>query len=293
MPPLKSVTELGLRPDYSGKVRDIFDLDDRLLIVTTDRISAFDVVMEEIVPDRGSMLNEMSLAWFARFRDVPNHVLSADASAFPPPFAAHADRLGGRSVLVRKAERFPVECVVRGYLAGSGWQSYQQDGTVCGITLPPGLRRAEKLPAPIFTPATKADEGHDENIPFVRMEKMIGTARAAELRDLSLRLYGEGLAYTEPRGVILADTKFEFGLVDGAVTLIDEVLTPDSSRYWPASEHVPGQEPPSWDKQILRNHLARLDWNHEPPPPRLPALILEQTAQRYREVLNILFPSEA
>jgi len=293
MPALKSTEELGLQPDYIGKVRDIFDLDDRLLIVTTDRISAFDVVMNDIVPGRGVVLNVMSLAWFDRFADIPNHVISADATTFPGPFSRHAERLMGRSVLVRKAERFPVECVVRGYIAGSGWRSYEQDGTVCGITLPAGLRRAEKLPEAIFTPSTKADEGHDENIPFAQVETMIGAERAAELRDLSLRLYNDGLGHAEPRGVILADTKFEFGLVDGRVTLIDEVLTPDSSRFWPAAEHEPGREPSSWDKQILRNHLETLTWDHAPPPPALPAEILERTSRRYGEVLEILFPTEA
>ena len=294
MAALRSTRDLGLKPDYEGKVRDMFDLGDRYLIVATDRISAFDVIMNEVVPGRGVVLNVMSLAWFDHFADlVPNHVITADAAEFPAPFADHADRLGGRSVLVRKAERFPVECVVRGYIAGSGWKSYRADGTICGHVLPEGLQRAERLPAALFTPSTKEEVGHDENIPYETVVEMIGETHAATLRDVSLRLYEQGAAYAEPHGVILADTKFEFGMIDGRVTLIDEVLTPDSSRFWPADEHRPGQEPPSWDKQILRNYLETLDWNHEPPPPPLPAEILEKTSRRYREVLDILFPTEA
>ncbi len=294
MAALRSTRDLGLVPDYEGKVRDMFDLGDRLLIVTTDRISAFDVVMNDVVPGRGIVLNVMSLAWFSHFASVvPNHLVTAVAQEFPAPFNEHAEALAGRSVLVHKAERFPVECVVRGYIAGSGWKSYLADGTICGHQLPDGLRRAEKLEQALFTPSTKEDEGHDENIPFETVVEMIGQEQAEALRDLSLKLYTEGRAYAEPHGVILADTKFEFGLIDGKITLIDEVLTPDSSRFWPADEHQPGQEPSSWDKQILRNHLESLDWNHEPPPPPLPAEILERTAQRYLEVLEILFPAEA
>ena len=291
---LRSTRDLGLVPDYEGKVRDMFDLGDSYLIVATDRISAFDVIMDDIVPGRGVVLNVMSLAWFKRFADVvPNHVITADPAAFPAPFADHAEHLGGRSVHVHKADRFPVECVVRGYIAGSGWKSYQADGTICGHVLPPGLRRADQLPAPIFTPATKADEGHDENIPFETVVEMVGGEDAATLRDLSLQLYSEGAAYARPRGVILADTKFEFGRVDGRIILIDEVMTPDSSRFWPADDHRPGEEPASWDKQILRNHLETLTWDHAPPPPALPGEVLERTSQRYHEVLEILFPEEA
>lgn len=291
---LRSARDLGLAPDFEGKVRDIFDLGDRLLVVTTDRISAFDVIMNDVVPGRGVVLNVMSLAWFRQFADiVPNHLVTADAREFPAPFCDHARELGGRSVLVRKAERFPVECVVRGYIAGSGWKSFQADGTICGHRLPEGLRLAEKLAEPIFTPSTKEDEGHDENISFDEVCSMIGEEDAARLRDLSLQLYTQGRDYTEPHGVILADTKFEFGIIDGRLTLIDEVLTPDSSRFWPADEHEPGREPSSWDKQILRNHLETLDWDHAPPPPEIPASVLERTSRRYREVLNILFPAEA
>lgn len=290
---LRSTRDLGLEPQYEGKVRDMFDLGDSLLIVTTDRISAFDVVMDDLVPGRGVVLNVMSLAWFARFADlVPNHVITADPREFPAPFNRHAEELGGRSVLVHKAERFPVECVVRGYIAGSGWKSYRQDGTICGYELPPGLNLAAALPEPLFTPSTKADTGHDENIPFSTVVQMIGQKDADTLQELSLTLYREGAEYARPRGVILADTKFEFGRVNGRITLIDEVLTPDSSRFWPAAEHRPGEDPPSWDKQILRSYLETLTWDHSPPAPALPAEVLQKTADRYREVLDLLFPGE-
>ncbi|MCB1184966.1 phosphoribosylaminoimidazolesuccinocarboxamide synthase [bacterium] len=290
---LRSTRDLGLEPQYEGKVRDMFDLGDKFLIVSTDRISAFDVIMDDLVPGRGVVLNVMSMAWFKRFADIPNHVITADPSEFPAPFRAHAEHLGGRSVLVRKADRFDVECVVRGYIAGSGWKSYRADGTICGHTLPAGLQLASALPKAIFTPATKEDEGHDINIDFDTAAEIVGADNAATLRDLSLRLYTEAAAYARPRGVIVADTKFEFGMIDGQITLIDEALTPDSSRFWPADGYAPGQEPASWDKQILRNHLETLDWNHDYPPPRLPAEVLQKTYARYREVLEILFPEEA
>ncbi|MBM4131971.1 phosphoribosylaminoimidazolesuccinocarboxamide synthase [bacterium] len=294
MPALRSTRDLGLRPDHEGKVRDIFDLGDRLLIVATDRVSAFDVIMNDLVPGRGVVLSVMSLGWFRHFADaVPNHVITADPRAFPAPFAAHADALGGRAMLVRKAERFPVECVVRGYLAGSGHKSYRATGAICGQPLAPGLRLADRLPQPLFTPTTKADVGHDEDMSFADVQAAVGPERAVALRDLTLRLYGDGAEYARARGVVLADTKFEFGLIDGRIALIDEVLTPDSSRFWPADQVVPGQEPPSWDKQILRNHLETLTWDKAPPPPPLPADVLARTAARYREVLEILFPEEA
>lgn len=294
MPALRSTRDLGLVPDYEGKVRDMFDLGDKLLIVSTDRISAFDVIMDDIVPGRGVVLTVMSLAWFKHFADVvPNHLITADATGFPAPFNEHAAALGGRSMLVHKADRFDVECVVRGYIAGSGWKSYNQDGTICGHELPDGLQLAQQLPEAIFTPSTKADEGHDENIPFETVVEMVGEDDANALKDISLKLYTEGARYAAPRGVILADTKFEFGMINGKLTLIDEALTPDSSRFWPAADHKPGQEPPSWDKQILRNHLRTLDWNKEPPPPAIPQEVLDKTARRYSEVLEILFPEEA
>ena len=294
MPALRSTRDLGLVPDHEGKVRDIFDLGSQLLIVATDRVSAFDVIMNDLVPGRGVVLTVMSLGWFRHFRDtVPNHVITADPTAFPAPFAAHAAALGGRSMLVHKAERFPVECVVRGYLAGSGFKSYKATGAICGQPLPAGLRLADRLPGPLFTPTTKADEGHDLDITFAEVEAAVGAAHAAALRDLTLNLYGEGAEYARSRGVVLADTKFEFGIIDGKIALIDEVMTPDSSRFWPADEVIPGREPPSWDKQILRNHLETLTWDKAPPPPPLPPDVLARTAQRYREVLEILFPEEA
>ena len=293
MPVLRSTRELGLHPDYVGKVRDVFDLGEHLLIVATDRISAYDVVMADAVSDRGTILNLMTLAWLAWFADVPNHLVTADPQLYPQPFRAQAERLGARSMLVRKAERYAAECVVRGYLAGSGWSSYQTDGTVCGQRLPTGLRLASRLPAPLFTPSTKAEVGHDENIDFRTLGTIVGQGPAQWLRETSLRLYRTAAEYCEPRGVILADTKFEFGLIDGEPAIIDEVLTPDSSRFWPASGYATGQEPPSFDKQILRNWLAASDWNREPPPPPVPAAILAETSRRYREVLAILFPQEA
>lgn len=293
MPALRSTEELGLKPDYAGKVRDIFDLGDSLFIVSSDRISAFDVIMNDVVPGRGTVLNVMTLAWLKHFNDVPNHLITADPREFPQPFGDHAERLGGRSVLVRKADRYDAECVVRGYIAGSGWKSYQKDGTVCGHTLPDGLKLASQLPEPLFTPSTKAEEGHDENIDYDTMCGIVGTEAGAQLRDISLRLYTEGAAYAAPRGVILADTKFEFGVIDGKLSIIDEVLTPDSSRFWPVSDYRPGEDPPSFDKQILRSWLETLDWNHAPPPPRLPDEIIEKASARYHEVLNILFPEEA
>lgn len=293
MPALRSATELGLEPDYAGKVRDVFDLGDQLFVVATDRISAFDVIMDDVVPDRGTVLNIMTLAWLEFFADVPNHLVTADPDRFPAPFRDHAGRLGGRSMLVRKADRQDAECVVRGYIAGSGWKSYQRDGTVCGHRLPDGLRLADRLPEPLFTPSTKAEEGHDENIDFDTMCEIVGRETGERLRDISLRLYREGAEYARPRGVILADTKFEFGFIDGELSLIDEVLTPDSSRFWPAAEHRPGEDPPSFDKQILRGWLETQDWDRTPPPPAVPRDVLDRTSRRYREVLDLLFPGAA
>lgn len=292
MKALRSTVDLGLAPDRTGKVREIFDLGSELFIVATDRISAYDVVMDQTVPGRGTVLTVMTLAWLEHFADVPNHLVTADPNLFPAPFSEHADALAGRSMLVRKAEPLPVECIARGYITGSGWKSYLADGTVCGQRLPEGLLKSQKLDRPLFTPSTKADQGHDENISFEQAAEIIGRDHAEALRDLTLRLYVEGTLHAEQRGVLIADTKFEFGLVNGEITLIDEVLTPDSSRFWPADAHRPGEEPPSWDKQILRNHLEGLDWNKEPPPPQLPAEVLARTADRYREVLKILFPAE-
>lgn len=293
MPALRSTQDLGLKPDYVGKVRDVFDLGDQLLIVSTDRISAFDVIMDDVVPNRGSVLTVMTLAWLEHFSDVPNHLITADPDEFPEPFRNHAEHLGGRSMLVHKADRHDAECVVRGYIVGSGWKSYKKDGTVCGHVLPEGLQLADRLPEALFTPSTKAEEGHDENIDFETMCGIVGRDEGEQLRDISMRLYTEGAEYARSRGVILADTKFEFGQINGKLSLIDEVLTPDSSRFWPADEYRPGEDPPSFDKQILRSWLETLDWDHEPPPPRLPQEIIERTSRRYREVLELLFPEMA
>jgi len=290
---LRSTVDLGLSPDRTGKVREIFELGDELMIVATDRISAYDVVMDQCIPGRGSVLTVMTLAWLDHFNEIPNHLVTAEADLFPAPFRDLGSELAGRTMLVRKAETFPVECIARGYITGSGWRSYLDDGTICGHALPEGLLKSQQLPAPLFTPSTKAETGHDENIDLAHMRRLVGDDASAELEQLTLDLYTRAAAYARSGGVLIADTKFEFGLVDGQITLIDEVLTPDSSRFWPAEAHVPGEEPPSWDKQILRNHLDTLDWNKEPPPPHLPDDILERTSRRYLEVLEILFAEEA
>jgi len=293
MQSLRSTVDLGLTPDREGKVREIFDLGDELLIVATDRISAYDVIMDQMVPGRGCVLTVMTMAWLNHFKEIPNHLITAEADLFPSPFNDLRDELAGRAMLVRKAETFPVECIARGYITGSGWRSYLDSGAICGHVLPEGLLKSQQLGQALFTPSTKAETGHDENIDFEEMVDLIGEEHATQLRDLTLDLYTHAAAYAKAGDVLIADTKFEFGLIDGQITLIDEVLTPDSSRFWPAAEHVPGEEPPSWDKQILRNHLDTLDWNKEYPPPTLPREILEHTAERYLEVLNILFAEEA
>ena len=268
-----------------GKVRDIYEVEgDRLLLVTSDRISAFDVVLPNPIPDKGRVLTGLSLFWFERTGDiVPNHVISAAVDDFPAEFAEHRDELGGRTMLVRKARMFPIECVARGYLSGSGWKEYRETGTVCGITLPEGLVESDRLPEPIFTPATKAETGHDENISFERASAIVGEGLAQRLRELTLTLYELGASLASERGVILADTKFEFGFIDGEIALCDEVMTPDSSRFWPADEYRPGDPQPSFDKQYVRDWLDSSGWNHEPPPPELPPDVVGQTATRYRE----------
>jgi phosphoribosylaminoimidazole-succinocarboxamide synthase len=266
-----------------GKVRDVYDLGDRLVIVATDRISAFDWVLPTPIPDKGRVLTAITQFWFG-FLGVANHLLSMDVKEMGPAFAAQADVLRGRSMLVRKASVVPVECVVRGYLAGSGWREYQQHGTVCGIKLPAGLRQAEQLPEPIFTPATKEESGHDQNISFEQMVKIAGAALADNLRKRSLDVYRRGADYAQSRGLILADTKFEWGtLPDGKVILIDEVLTPDSSRFWPADSYKPGSNPPSFDKQFVRDWLEASGWDKNSPPPELPAEVVEKTRAKYIE----------
>jgi phosphoribosylaminoimidazole-succinocarboxamide synthase len=268
-----------------GKVRDIYRAGpDHLLLVASDRISAFDVVLPNPIPDKGRVLSGLSLFWFQRTKDlVANHLVSADVDDFPPDFHQHRDELAGRAMLVRRAEMFPIECVARGYLSGSGWKEYRAAGTVCGIPLPDGLRESDRLPEPIFTPATKAETGHDENISLERAGEIVGEGLAQRLKELTLTLYGFGAGLAARRGVILADTKFEFGFIDGEIALCDEVMTPDSSRFWPADRYVPGGPQPSFDKQYVRDWLDAAGWNHEPPPPDLPADVVGQTAARYRE----------
>ncbi len=287
---LRSTRDLGLEPTFEGKVRDLFDLGDRMLIVATDRISAYDVILPDILPGKGVLLNQITLGWYEFFGDeLDTHFVTSDVREYPKPFSRH-DELRGRSMLVAKADRFDVECVVRGYLAGSGWREYRRDGTVCGIELPEGLRESDELPEPIFTPATKADSGHDENIPFERMCDIVGRDVAERLRETSVSIYRRGRDYARTRGILLADTKFEFGRVDGRIVLIDELLTPDSSRFWPADEYEPGRSQRSFDKQFVRDHLDAVGWNHEPPAPRLSDEVIQKTLARYREAHDRLFP---
>jgi phosphoribosylaminoimidazole-succinocarboxamide synthase len=277
----------GLEPSARGKVRDIYDLGDQLLIVATDRLSAFDVILPTPISDKGRVLTQLSLFWFDLFKDViPNHVLSADH--FPAPFNAYRDELAGRSMIVRKTEPLPVECVVRGYVSGSGWKDYAATGKISGIELPPGLRESDRLPAPIFTPSTKAAAGHDQNISFEQVVSLIGQELATQVKAVSIDLYQRAAAYGEPRGVILADTKFEFGLVDGELMWIDEALTPDSSRFWPAAQYKPGGAQPSFDKQFVRDYLERIRWTKVPPAPELPPEVVAATSEKYLEAFRIL-----
>jgi len=273
-----------------GKVRDIYEAgDDRLLIVATDRLSAFDVVMAEGIPDKGRVLTQLSRFWFEFFGgDVPSHFLTTNLADYPPEFRRFTDQLVGRSMLVWKARPFPIECVVRGYLAGSGWNDYRATGKVCGIELPRGLTESARLEEPIFTPATKAQEGHDENISWQETVDRIGEAAAERLRESSLTLYQRARAYAEERGILIADTKFEWGLRGDAIILIDEVLTPDSSRFWPKDGYVPGQAQPSFDKQWVRDYLVSVGWNKQPPPPSLPREVVEKTSEKYREAYRLL-----
>ncbi len=277
---------------HRGKVRDLYDLDrQHLLMVATDRISAYDVVMAEPIPEKGRILTALSRFWFDYLVDIiPNHLVSADPADFPAVCAPYRQELQGRSMLIKKTRPLPVECIVRGYISGSFWQAYQQDTTVCGFELPPGLRESEKLPKPLFTPSTKAELGdHDENISLARMEELLGVELTGRVREISLALYNRAAAYALDRGIIIADTKFELGLDENdRLILIDEVLTPDSSRFWPADQYRPGGPQPSFDKQFLRDYLSGLDWPKSPPPPPLPAEIIDKTAARYREALERL-----
>ena len=277
------------RPDSQGKVRDIYDLGDELLIVASDRISAFDFILPDEIPHKGEVLTQLSLFWFELLADrIPNHVLSADVADLPEQFAPYADYLAGRFMLVKKAQMFPVECIVRGYLTGSGLASYERDGTVCGIVLPAGLGEASKLPEPIFTPSTKAELGdHDENISFARMAEILGEDDAAALRDAALDLYRTAAGHALAHGVVIADTKFEFGLVDGCLTLADEALTPDSSRFWPAGSYAAGVAQPSFDKQYVRDWLDA-NWDRTGAPPHLPAEVVRASSEKYVQAYEML-----
>ena len=277
----------GLLPAARGKVRDIYDLGGQLLIVATDRLSAFDVILPTPIPDKGRVLTQLSLFWFQLLEDViPNHVLSA--IEFPPPFDKFKDELTGRSMIVRKTQPLPIECVARGYVSGSGWKDYRTTGKICGLQLPAGLRESDRLPEPIFTPATKAATGHDENISFEYAASLIGKELAEKVRGVSLELYRRAAAYAEPRGVILADTKFEFGLLNNQLIWIDEALTPDSSRFWSAAQYSPGGPQASFDKQFVRDYLERMQWPKTPPGPELPPEVVEATRGKYREAYRIL-----
>ncbi len=281
-------------PDLSllrrGKVRDVYAVDgDTLLIVATDRISAFDVVLPNAIPDKGRILTALSLFWFDLIRDiVPNHLITADVARYPAPLRKYAGDLHGRSMLVRRAHVIPFECVARGYLAGSGWKEYQKTGAVCGVPLPAGLREAQKLPQPIFTPATKAETGHDQNVSESEMAKAVGAELTARLRELTLAVYSRAADYAAIRGIIIADTKFEFGRVGGEILLVDEVLTPDSSRFWPSTDYAPGKSPASFDKQYVRDYLETLPWNKQPPAPPLPPEVVRRTTEKYLEAYRLL-----
>ncbi|MFB3776812.1 MAG: phosphoribosylaminoimidazolesuccinocarboxamide synthase [Bryobacteraceae bacterium] len=272
-----------------GKVRDVYALDDKLLIVASDRISAFDYILATGIPNKGRILTQLSVFWFDFLKDVVlTHFLTADVGEYPEPLRRYADQLQGRSMLVRRAKMMDVECVARGYLAGSGWKEYREAGTVCGIPLPAGLKESDKLPEPIFTPATKAQTGHDENIPFERVVSMVGAELAERLRALTLLIYSKAARYAETRGVIIADTKFEFGLVGETLVLADEVLTPDSSRFWPRETYRPGGPQPSYDKQYVRDYLESIHWNKQPPAPALPPEVATRTSEKYLEAYKAL-----
>jgi phosphoribosylaminoimidazole-succinocarboxamide synthase len=276
-----------------GKVRDVYDLGDSLLIVVTDRISAFDVVFDELIPDKGVVLNSISAFWFNLTRDiVPNHVITTDPGEYPLGLDRYAEQLAGRSMLVRKIRMLPAECIVRGYLEGSALKEYRQSGTVSGMAMPAGLRQADRLPDPIFTPSTKAEAGHDINITFEELGSLIGADLAADVRRKSLDLYNFAANYARSRGIILCDTKFEFGLLDGQLVIADEIFTPDSSRFWELAEYEPGHAQKSFDKQFLREWLETLDWDKTPPPPALPADVIEKTAAKYRDAYRRLTGQE-
>ena len=284
-------------PNYKllgrGKVRDIYEVHEYLLIIATDRISAFDFILGTAIPQKGIILTQMSLFWFQMMQEiVPNHLVTADIRQFPAPLPEFKGLLENRSMLVRRAQPFPVECVARGYLAGSGWKEYQSQQSICGIPLPPGLKESSELPEPIFTPATKAVTGHDENISFETMSELIGRDTATRLREYTLKIYAQARDYARTRGIIIADTKFEFGLYDGNIILIDEVMTPDSSRFWPAKDYEPGRPQKSFDKQFVRDYLEEIHWNKQAPAPSLPDWVAEATKNKYLEAYELLTGSK-
>lgn len=288
---LTQTSDFNFSPSRQGKVRDIYDLEDSLIIVATDRLSAFDVVLRDGIPNKGKVLTQISAFWFRRLAHVvPNHVISTDVKDFPEPYRSAPEVFEGRTMLVRKTRPLPVECVVRGYISGSGWNDYRRSGTICGIKLPTGLQESDRLPQPIFTPSTKAEIGvHDENISFDNVVNIVGKKVAERIRDLTLALYSEGVAYAETRGIIIADTKFEFGLDDrDNVVWIDEALTPDSSRFWPKDKYNPGGPQPSFDKQFVRDYLLSVHWDKTPPGPSLPPEIIRTTSLKYEEALRLL-----
>jgi phosphoribosylaminoimidazole-succinocarboxamide synthase len=297
-PPLLETSLTGLTLHRRGKVRDVYEIGSDLLIVTTDRISAFDYVLGSGIPDKGKVLTQLSAFWFERMGDlVPHHLLGTDVARFPDALQSHAAVLAGRSMLVRRTEPVPVECVARGYLSGSGWKEYQQTGSVCGIALPAGLRESDRLPEPIFTPATKAESGHDVNISEAEAARLVGAPLIARLKALTLEIYRRGAAHAEAKGIIVADTKFEFGLVGAGdpatdVVLIDEVLTPDSSRFWPSAAYEPGHGQPSFDKQFVRDYLETIRWNKQPPVPTLPDDVVRRTREKYVEAYRLLSDRE-
>jgi phosphoribosylaminoimidazole-succinocarboxamide synthase len=287
-----SIELSGIQKLRSGKVREVFDLGETLLFVATDRISAFDVILPDPIPHKGAVLNQISAFWFNRFEQIDNHFVTADVEQFPKELAPFREQLAGRSMIVKKTKPLPVECVVRGYLAGSGWKEYQESQSVCGIKLPAGLKQASQLPESIFTPATKAEEGHDENIDMKRCAQILGERLADRVKTLSLEIYSRGRDHAAQRGIIVADTKFEFGTVDGDLLLIDECLTPDSSRFWPKDQYAVGQSPPSFDKQFVRDYLETVDWDKSPPAPRLPKEVIEKTSAKYLEAFRRLTGNE-
>lgn len=289
MKPILKTEIPGAPVPRRGKVRDIYDMGDYLIIVASDRVSAFDVVLPDGIPDKGKILTGLSLFWFKQMEDiVENHIISSNPDDFPDVFQGHKEILSGRSVMVEKASVLPIECIARGYLSGSGWKSYRENGTVCGIKLPPGLKESSRLPEPIFTPSTKAAQGHDINISFEECQQIAGPKWAGALKELTLKIYKKASQIAEEKGIIIADTKMEFGMAKNGIILIDELLTPDSSRFWSKKSYKEGTSQDSYDKQIIRDYLLTLDWDMKPPAPRLPADILEKTSRRYREILEIL-----